>query len=195
MSVRKAAGTTFWLIVLFVGFSFLIPIIRSKLPSEIIYPLLLRLHPQYYTRSYFPFVVNLAMWAAVVVGTIDAILNSRCHFALLLQSYNVLIVMAIPVIITAVIPSVSLPMFWGVLQVAAVIGTYWTFRKHIHNNHKGGQKLIPFIKEIKILGGTPAVHISDHYAVWGTSLLLIGLYALQVVSLIVFICINWNSFI
>lgn len=194
MSVRKVAGTTSWLIVLFVGFSFLVLAIRKELPSDIVRPVLLRLHPQYYMGSYFPFIVNLAMWAAIVVGTIDVILNNRNHIELL-KSYNVLIAMAIPVIITAIIPSVSMSMFWGIFQVAAVIGTYWTFRKFIHNNHKGGQKLIPFIKEIKALGGTPTGHVSDHYAVWGASLLLICLYALQVISLIVFVGVNWNSFV
>lgn len=194
MSVRKTAGTTFWLLVLFVGFSFLIPVIKTELPYEIIYPLMARLQPQNYMGGYYPFVVHLAMWAAIIAGTIDVILNNRNHLELL-KSYNVLIVMAVPVIIAAFIPSVGMQMFWGVLQLTAIIGTYWTFRKLIHNNHKGGQKLIPFIKEIKTLGGLPIGHISDHYTVWGVSLLLIALYALQVISLIVFVCTNWNSFV
>ena len=189
MNVRKTAGTTFWLIALFVGFSFLISAIRN----EFLF-LLSRLQPQYYVGSYYFFVVSLAMWAAIIAGTVDVILNNRYHLTLL-KSYNVLIVMAIPVIITAAIPFVSIPMFWAVLQLAAVIGTYWTFRKLIHNNHKSGQKVIPFIKEIKTRGGSPACHISDHYAVWGASLLLVGLYALQVISLIVFVAVNWNSFV
>lgn len=194
MSVRKAAGTTFWLIVLFVGFSFMLPVIRNALPYEIIYPLETRLHPQYYMSRFFPFVVNLAMWAAIVVGTIDVILNNRNHFALL-KSYNVLIVLAIPVIITACIPPVTINMFWGVLQLTAILGTYWTFRKFIHNNRRGGQKLIPFIKEIKNTGGSPIGHISDHYIVWGASLVLITIYALQIILFIVFVSTNWNAFV
>ena len=162
MSVRKAAGTTFWAIVLFVGLSFLIPVIKTEFPYEIIYPLMARLHPQNYMSGYYPFIVNLAMWAAIIAGTIDAILNNRKHLELL-KSYNVLIVMAVPVIIAACIPSVRMQMFWGVLQFVAIIGTYWTFRKFIHNNHESGKKLIPFIKEVKTLGGPHVGHISDHY--------------------------------
>jgi len=194
MNVRKSAGTTFWLIVLFVGFPFLISVVKNVIPYEIIYPLEAQLHQQSYMGKYFPFVINLAMWTAIIAGTIDTILNNRNHFALL-KSYNVLIVLAIPVIIAACIPSVTTYMFWGILQLTAILGTYWTFRKLIHNNRYGGQKLIPFIKEIKNTGGSPIGHISDHYIVWGVSLLLLAIFAFQVISLIVFVGTNWNEFV
>lgn len=193
MSVRKAAVTTFWLIVFFAALSLLIPVIRNALPHEIIYPLETHLHPQYEIGEFYSFIVNLAIWAAIVAGTIDAVLNNRDLFTLP-KSYTVLIVLAIPVIIAACIPSSSIYIFWAFSQIMSIIGLYWTFRKFICNNHQGGQKLIPFIKEIKSIGGSPIGHISDHYVVWGVSLMLLALCALQIIALIVFVGTNWNAF-
>jgi hypothetical protein len=86
-------------------------------------------------------------------------------------------------------------MFWAVLQVSAVIGVYWTFRKLIRNNHPDGRKMIPFIKEIKTAGGIPRGHISDHYGIFGMSLFLIAVYVLLLLSLIIFAATYWGAFV
>jgi uncharacterized membrane protein len=103
--------------------------------------------------------------------------------------------MGIPVIVAALIPPVNPYMFWAVLQVSATIGAYWMFRKIIRNNRPGGQKMIPFIKEIKTAGGIPKGHISDHYGVFGMSLLLIAVYVLLLISLIIFAATYWDAFV
>jgi membrane protein insertase Oxa1/YidC/SpoIIIJ len=189
MNVRKAAGTTFWLIFFFAGLSYLLPAIGNSLPNAIAEAarlLYAKMHPQGYIGDYFTFVAYIAILIMIVVGVLDAIMNNRRHFQLL-ASFNVLIVLSLPVIVTAVIPPVTLNIFWGILQLVAILGTYWTFRKFIRNNRKEGQKLIPFVKEIKIGGGTPTGHISDHYIVFGASLVLLAFGALQIGTLLIFV--------
>jgi hypothetical protein len=194
MSVRKAAGTTFWLVLLFVGTALLLPVIRQSLPYDVFYHFDARFSAHYSIGGFYPFVVNLAIWVIIIAGTLDAILNNKFHFQLL-GCYSVIIVLGIPAVIAALIPSVTQYMFWGVYQLIAILGTYWAFRKITKNNKVLGQKLIPFIKEIKIGGGAPRGHISDHYATFGMSLILITVQAIQIISLIVFAIANWQMFI
>ena len=194
MSVKKAAGTTFWLIFLFVGIALLLPIIRQALPYEVVYSFDARFYSQYYVGGFFPFVVNLAVWIIVIAGTLDAILNNKFHFQLL-GSFSVVIVLSIPTIIAGVIPAVTPYMFWGIYQLIAILGTYWAFRKFSHNKHYGGQKMIPFIKELKNAGGLAKGHISDHYIAVGMGSILAALEALQIISFIIFAIMYWNTLI
>jgi hypothetical protein len=194
MNVRKTTGTTFSLVVLIVGLSYLFPVIMNALPGEVAYTLVGRFHPQYEVGSYHVFIINAAIWISIVAGIIDAILNNRIAFSLL-SSLNIPLVMAIPAIIIAVIPAANIYMFWGLFYVIVILGVYWTFRKVVKNNHSSAQKLIPFIKDIKMGGGMPSGHKSDHYIVFGVSALLIAVWAILILSALVFVIANWQAFV
>ena len=185
MNVKKATRATFWLVFLFTGIILLIPVIKQVLPYEILFSLDIRFRPENDIKSFFPFIVNLAVWIMIAAGTLDVILNNKAHFQLL-GSFSVIIVLGIPIIVIASIPSVTLYIFWGAYQLIAILGTYWTFRKIIKNNKLSGQKLISFIKEIKTGGGIPMGHVSDHYIVFGMALILIILQAVLIVSMLIY---------
>ncbi len=194
MNVKKMAETTFWLIVFFVGMSFLLPTIRQDLPYEIILILEPRLHSQYFIGSFFPFLVNIAFWIMIAFATLDAILNNKLHFELL-GSFSVILVLGITTIILAITPLVTPYIFWGILQVIAILGTYSTFRKLMHNIHSGGQKMMSFIKGIKNGGGSPKGHIADHYIVFIMGLVLLAVGVVQILSLLIYTLMHWNSLI
>jgi len=193
MAVRKATGTTVSLIVFIVGIVYFLPIIRNTLPYQWFYTLTGRMYPQYAIGGFYPLAVKTAIWIILVVGILDAILRNKIALGFL-SSLNIPIVLSIPVIITAFIPRANLYLFWAILQFAVIIGIYWTFRKIMHNNHPGGQKLIPFIKEIKDVGGAKNRHISDHLTVWVTCLLLLAVFSTAVISFVVYIATHWSLF-
>jgi len=194
MTVRKATGTTVSLVVLIVGIVYLLPVIKNSLPYEVFYTLDERMFPQFVHGSFTFFIVKTAIWLIIVVGIFDAILRNRVALGLL-SSLNIPIVMSLPVIITAFIPQANIYIFWTVLQISVIIGIYWAFRKTIRNNHSGGQKMIPFVKEIKNFGGMHSGHVSDHFSVWVVSLLLLVVFAVTIISLLVFLAIHWNAFV
>jgi len=199
MNVRKVSKTTFSLIVLIVGLIYLLPVIRYALLYGEFYTLGNRLYELYYLGGYYlggyyPFIVNAAIWIMIVAGMLDVIMRNKVAFDVL-SSLNIPITVSIPVIIAALFPSVDLIMFWGILQLAVILGIYGTFRKIIRNNHTNGQKMTPFIKKIKTAGGRPNGHIYDHYVVFGTSLLLLAVYALLVLSFLIYVATHWQAFV
>jgi hypothetical protein len=192
MNVRKASATTLSLVVLIIGLCILFPIIMRSLPYEAVYTLADRFHPQYYFSRYFPFIVKIAIWIIIAAGLLDAIMRHKIAFGLF-SSLNVPFMLCIPVFIITFIPPVNPYMFWGAMQVIAIIGVYWTFRKLIRNNHSGGQKLIAFIKEIGTGGGSHSGHISGHYAVFCISILLIAVCVLLIISMLLFVVTHRNA--
>ena len=192
MNVRTATATTFSLIVLIVGLYLLIPEIRHTLPPEMWRTLNKWFHSQYYIGVYHSFILFASAWFIVIVGIIDVILNNRVAVALLL-SLNVPIILSIITIILLFFP-VNVYIFWGMVYISLILGILWTFRKIISNNHREGQKLIPFIKEIKTGVGTGRNHISDRYIVFGISILLTGVYILLLVSFVIYVIVYWGMF-
>ena len=191
MTVRKATGTTISLIILIAGLAYLLPLAVNSLRYEVNSTIYGRMYLLDNFGGPYPFVVKAAIWSIIVSGILDAILRNKVALGLF-SSLNIPIVMCIPVFIAAFIPPVNSYMFWAVLQLAVILGTYWAFRKTIRNNHSGGQKLIPFIKEIASAGGTPRGHASDHYVVWGASLFLLVVWFVSLIAFVVFVATNWN---
>ena len=184
MNVKKASVTTIWLIGLFVGIAILLPLIKQALPKEL-------MHPTYYIGGFYPIVVNLASWAMLLAAAIDVVLNSKYHVGLL-GSFVVILILSVPTIIVAIIPGVTPYIFYGICQFLSIIGTYWSFRKITYNLRSGGQKMIPFIKEIKNRGDSPIGHIIDHNVVYAGSLALLAIGALLVLSFLIYMIAYWN---
>ncbi|MDR2903221.1 MAG: hypothetical protein LBU77_01755 [Clostridiales bacterium] len=195
MNVRKTSETTLSLVVLLIGLYILFPIIMRELPNEIVYTVLGRFNSQIYSTEFYPAIVKFAFYTIFAVGILDAILCHRVAFRLF-ASLNISIVLGVAIIVTTLMPIPNPYIFWAVIQVVAIIGVYWTFRKLIHNNHSGGQKMIAFIKTIKAgAERNNNTHISDHYTVFGVSVFLIGLYSALVVSLLVFVVTHRTMFV
>jgi len=193
LTVRKATGTTVSLLILIIGIAYLFPIVRNALPYRVLYTLYERIYSQYTLGGIYPFFVKFAVSIIVLVGILDAILRNKTALGLL-SSLNIPIVMSIPVIITALIQKANMYMFWAILQIAVIIGVYWTFRKIIRNNRPSGQKLIQFIKGLKSGGGEHNGHASDHCIVLGACLLLLIVYASVIISFILFVANHWSMF-
>jgi len=193
MNVRRMSATTFSLAVLIIGLYFLVPEMRHILPNNVLYSFYGRLPSQYYIGKYHSFILSASAWLMVVVGIIDAILNSRVVFYLL-SSLKVPIVLGIAVIIFLFIP-VNNYIFWGLVYIASILGILWTFRIIILNNHPGSKKLIPFIKEIKEGVGYGGNHISDRYTVFGISIILSGVYVILLVSFAFYVIAYRNRFV
>jgi len=193
INVRKITGTTVSFLMWIIAVYFLFPRILNALPYEAVDTLEWRFHPQY-VSGYDTFIIFAAIWVMVAAGVIDSILNNRVALGLL-ASFNIPLVLAIPVIILAFIHPVNEHIFWCVLYVTVILGIYWTFRKIIANNHPSGQKLIPFIKDIKTGGGVPGGHASDHYTVFVFSLFLIALQMTLIISMIIYAVNNWQEFL
>jgi len=194
MTVRKAAGTSVSLAVLIVGAILLLPVIKKLLPNEITEIIARRTPNPSSIAGFYTLVVKAGVWMVILAGALDAIMQKRVAMGLL-ASLNIPLVMCIPVIIAGTIPQLGLYLFWAITQATVMAGAYWAFRKVMRNNRLGGQKLVPFIKEIKELGGMQGGHISDHFVIWGASLLLLAFCALSIVSLLVYIAVNWYRFI
>ena len=194
MSVKKATGTTISLIVLVVGTIYLIPIIISVLPYRAFFPLDARAYSHYPIGGYYPFSMKATIWIIVGVGILDAILRRKVAFGLL-SSLNIPIIMSIPIIITEFIPQASFYIFWVIMQITAIVGIYWSFRKIIRNNHPYGQKLFSFIKKSNHPGAERTGHVSDHYVVWGVSLLLFIVYIILIIAFLFFMITHWGMFI
>ena len=193
MNVRKTTGTTFSLIVLIVGVYFLLSASRHILPLEVLRLIDKRFYSQYYIGKYHSFLQFVSAWLIVVVGIVDVILNNRVNFALRF-SFNIPIILSIPMIIFIFIPLINAYLFWGLIYVILILGVFWTFKKFITNNHNGRLKLIPFIKEIMNGVGSGSNHISDRYIVFGISILLIGVYTLLLVSFVIYVITYWSMF-
>jgi len=193
MNVRRMSATTFSLAVLIIGLYFLVPEMRHILPKNVWYSFYGRLPSQYYIGKYHSFILSTSVWLMVVVGIIDAILNSRVAFYLL-SSLKVPIVLGIAVIIFLFIP-VNNYIFWGLVYIASILGILWTFRIIILNNHPGGKKLIPFIKEIKEGVGYGGNHNSDRYTIFGVSIILAGVYVILFVSFAFYVIAYRNRFV
>ena len=189
MNVRKAASTTFWLTVLFVGTALLLPVLRDALPYEIISALDAQFHPREYIGSAFSFIVEMAVWMMVLAGMLDAILRQKVHLQLL-GSFSVVILLSVPTVLAALLPTSHL--FWAAYQLIAILGTYFSFSKLIKINHPSGQGLIAFLKTVKNDGGTPRGHISDHLTVFIASFLLIAVHAAQIVAMVVYLVTYWQ---
>ena len=194
MTVRKAAGTSVSLAVLIVGAILLLPVIKKLLPNEITEIIARRTPNPSSIAGFYTLVVKAGVWMVILAGALDAIMQKRVAMGLL-ASLNIPLVMCIPVTIAGTIPQVGLYLFWAIAQATVMAGAYWAFRKVMRNNRLGGQKMVPFIKEIKELGGMQGGHISDHFVVWGVSLLLLAFCALSIVSLLVYIAVYWYRFI
>ena len=194
MTVKRVTGTTISLAALFVGIVFLFPIIMRVLPYKALYPLDERVCSYYSLGGFYPFFIKAAICIIIGAGILDAILRRRVALGLL-SSLSVPIVLCIPIVITALIPRANFYMFWLVMQIAVIIGVYWTFRKITYNNYSGGRKLIPFIKGIKNSGSTRNAHVIDHFVVWGVSLLLLIVCIIVIVAFIVFIATHWGKFV
>ena len=191
MTVKKSKGTALSLIVLIVAIMYLLPVVRNALPYEVPYILGERMNPGHAIGSLYPLIVKASVWLIVVAGALDAILRNKVALGLL-SSFSVPIVMGVPVAIAAFIPRVDLYLFWAMLHIAAMIGLYWTFRKIIRNNCPGGQKMIPFVRAIKDVGGAHNGHAADHYTVWATALLLLAANAIVTISFLVFVAVHWG---
>jgi len=194
MNVREVSRTTLSLIIFTIGVVYLNPILKYVFPymfnNQIVnvffYTLAERLHPQNYLGWYYPFIVNVAILIIILIGMLDAILKNRVAFGLLF-SLDIPIILCCSVIIMAFIPLVNLYVFWGALQLAVIIGIYWMFRRIMQNIYSKGQKMIPFVKEIKMGGGKPICHVFDHYTVFGSSLLLLAVYTMLLLSFLVYV--------
>jgi len=193
MNVRKMSATTFSLAVLIIGLYFLLPEMKHILPNNVWYSFYGRLPSQYYIGKYHSFILSASAWLIVLVGIIDAILNNRVALNLL-SSLKVPIVLSIAVIIFLFIP-VNNYIFWGLVYIALILGILWIFRIIILNNHPGGKKLIPFIKEIREGVRYGGNHISDCYTVFGVSILLTGVYVILLVSFAVYVIAYRNRFV
>jgi len=193
MNVRRMSATTFSLAVLIIGLYFLVPEIRHILPKNVWYSFYGRLPSQYYIGKYHSFILSASAWLMVVVGIIDAILSNRVALNLL-PSFRVSIILIISIIVFLFIPANNY-IFWGLIYIASILGILWTFRVIILNNHPGGKKLIPFIKEIKKGVGYGGNHISDRYTVFGISIILAGVYVILLVSFAFYVIAYRNRFV
>jgi hypothetical protein len=196
MNVRQAAKTTLSLLffaLLFAGLAAIWPRLIGLLPEAAAYTLTARFSPPFAFAGYYAFILGLALRMIVAAGVLDAILRHRTGLNLL-SSFSTLI-SGLPVVVLAFIPAINAYVCWGVAQMAAAVGVYWTFRKLTRNNRLGGQKLLPFIKEMKTGGGPRRGHVADHYIVFAASLLLIALYVLLLASLLFFVITNGSMFI
>ena len=193
MNVRKISSTTFSLILLIVGLCFFIPKILHILPYEVWHIIDRRFSSQQYIGIHHSFILTFSVWLIVVVGAIDAIFQNRVMLKLLF-SFNVPVVLGIPIMLFVFIPSINDYLFWGLFYFTLIFGIYWTFRKFISNNYPGGQKLILFIKNIKTGTATGDNHILDRYTVFGISILLIVVYTLLLVSFVVYVVTYWRMF-
>jgi hypothetical protein len=188
MNVRRTTITTFSIIAVICGFCFLIPEVRHILPNQA-----RRLsYKQYYIGGYHSFILSASAWLIAAVGIIDAILNNRVALDLL-SSLNIPIVLIITTFIFLFIP-VNDYIFWGLIYIVLIFGIFWTFRKFVSNNHPGSRRLIRFIKEIRVGIAEGSNHISDRYTVFGISILLAGVYALLIVSLVIYVITYWGMF-
>jgi hypothetical protein len=196
MNVRQTARTTLSLLffaLLLAGLAAIRLRLMGLLPEAVVYTLTARFSPPFAFAGYYTFILGLALRMIVAAGILDAILRHRTGFNLL-PSFSTLI-SGLPVAVLAFIPAINAWVCWGAAQMAAAVGVYWTFRRLTRNNRLGGQKLLPFMREIKPGGGPRRGHVADHYIVFGASLLLMALYALLLASLLFFVIINGSMFI
>lgn len=194
MYVRKMSTTTISLIVLAVGLYFLIPVIYNALPYEMRYILNRQLDPSpYYIEKYHSVIISAAFWSVVIAGIIDSVVRSRVALELF-SSFAVPFILIIPIIIIAIMPSVNVYMFWGLLYVIMIWGVYRTFRMLIGNYRPARQKLVHFIRTINSNQRSVNSHAADLYLAVGTSLSLLGVGALLFFSLVVYAVVHWRSF-
>jgi len=181
MNVRRMSATTISLIVVIVCIFYFILEMPRAFPNDAFRVI----NERYLIGNYHSFIISSAIWLICIVGIIDSILKKYVAMTVVYSFF-------IPIVLFSIIFSITIYpvnsyIIWGIIYIVLILGIYIIFRWFIPNNYPGGIKLLQFIKQITSGVGRGSNHIIDRYTVFIISMLLVMVYALLLVSFVIYV--------
>lgn len=190
MNIRKTAVSTISIIMMLAAFCCLILWAFSSLPYEAKDTFISRISSFGNIGSFHKFIIQVSVGLSIFACVWDAIYKQKTWFGVL-SSFNVVITFCVAIVILALCPF-NVGWFWCSIYFTLCLCLLCAFKKSQANNGSSEQ-LIAFIKVMKNGAGTGDNHIIDRNVTYVLSMVLALFFAIEIISLLIFILTNINA--